>query len=181
MINEEPIGTQNVTDKKMQSPRQGGEDELWKVTDSGVYTLTFDLSDFTWSSIYEGEQPEEPLSNVYLLGNVTPNNPDWEINYPDQLIPSEDKANVYIYRGILNPGTFKLCFEIGTWAQPFVHPLVDGEEIGKETIVDRPMQAPRRDAPDELWKVTTRGYYTLSFNLGNNTYSSIYDGKVDEE
>jgi hypothetical protein len=181
MINEEPIGTQNVTDKKMQSPRQGGEDELWKVTDSGVYTLTFDLSDFTWSSIYEGEQPEEPLSNVYLLGNVTPNNPDWEINYPDQLIPSEDKANVYIYRGILNPGTFKLCFEIGTWAQPFVHPLVDGEEIGTETIVDRPMQAPRRDAPDELWKVTTRGYYTLSFNLGNNTYSSIYDGKVDEE
>ena len=90
----------------------------------------------------EGEKELKVLSGklpakvkaLYLVGNTTPNNPTWDIDKPDLLVQSEEDPYLWTYQGILNPGTFKLCFKTGTWAQSFIHPMINEEPIGTQNV-----------------------------------------------
>ena len=179
----ESIGTDPIVDKPMDSPRQDGDDELWQVKEGGMYTLRFNLKYFTYSSTYEGPIPVDPDKEqcLYLVGNVTPNNPTWDIDNLDKLVQSADDKDVYTYHGILNPGCFKLCFETGTWAQAFIHPLVNNEEVGETNVTDKPMGEARQGGYDELWAVVKSGVYTLTFNIRDNLWSSVYEGEIPVE
>ena len=171
------IDKQPITAKKMGMPRQGGNDELWWVKAPGTYLLEFNLRDWTFSSTFEKEFVYD-ADELFILGSVTPDNPNWDVNKATPLVRSEDDPNVWVYDGELNPGTFKISIMKGTWDQPYIHPMTDGEEIGREEITDRPMQSLRKGEPDELWKVVESGLYTLTFNIAKNTYSSRYNGPV---
>lgn len=178
----EMIGKEPITNRPMQAPRQGGEDELWKIGEAGIYTITFNLRDFTWSSVYEGPAPVQTTGELYLIGNATPLNPTWDINVVDKLVPSESDPEIFTYHGKLREeGTFKLGMKKGTWAQPWYHPMVNYEPIGAETITDKAMQAPRQAGEDELWKCVKTGIYTLTFNTRDLTWSSVYEGEAPEE
>ena len=176
------ITKEDMTGEPMQSPRQGGDDELWQVEEEGLYTLTFNLRDFTWSSSYEGPIPGQPTDELYLVGNVTPLNPTWDIDNVDRLVQSETDADVYTYHGKLRKdGCFKIGKKKGTWAQNWYHPMVNNEPIGEEPVTDKPMQEPRQDGDDELWQCVKTGIYTLTFNIRELTWSSVYEGEAPEE
>lgn len=185
MVNNEPINKTDVSEKPMQAPRQGGDDELWQVGETGIYTVSFNLRDFTWSSVYEGPVQEEPIErekDLYLIGDATPNNPSWNINNGDKLEVSPDDPDVYIYHGqLLEKGRFKLGHKEGTWAQPWYHPEVSNEPIGAEPITNKKMQAPRQSGNDELWQCVKGGIYTLTFNIRELTWSSVYEGEAPVE
>lgn len=173
-----------ITDRPIQAPRQDGEDELWWVDEEGLYTITFNLRDFTFSCVYEGPLPADPDAgtHLYLVGNATPKNPTWDIDNLDELVRSQDDKDVYIYHGELREdGCFKLCYKRGTWGQPWYHPMVNDEPIGMEPVTDKPMQAPRQTGEDELWRCVKTGVYTLTFNTRELTWSSVYEGEVQEQ
>ncbi len=176
------ITTEPMSGEAMQSPRQGGDDELWQVQEDGVYTLTFNLRDFTWSSVYEGPLMEQPSNELYLIGNVTPLNPTWDIDNVDVLVQSETDADVYTYHGKLRQGgCFKLGTKKGTWAQKWYHPMVNNEPIGEEPVTDSPMQEPRQTGDDELWQCVKTGIFTLTFNIRELTWSSVYEGPAPDD
>lgn len=128
--------------------------------------------------IHIGSDRPFKLKNLYLLGDVTPGNDNMDINRPEPLVQDEDDPFIWRYSGLLNEGIFKLCFKIGTWDQPNIHPWKKNEYIGKDPIVDRTMQQPRSRGEDELWVVSYRGMYTLTFNLRDFTYSSEFLGEA---
>lgn len=176
------ITTDAISDRELQAPRQDGDDELWWVNEEGMYTLTFNLRDFTWSSVYEGSLQEQPSSELYLIGNATPLNPTWDIDNVDRLVQSSTDADVYTYHGQLRQDCcFKLGFKKGTWAQKWIHPMVNNEPIGEEPVTDRPMQEPRQGGDDELWQCVKTGIYTLTFNIRELTWSSVYEGDAPDD
>lgn len=185
MVNNEPVNKTEISEKPMQAPRTGGADELWSVKEDGIYTLSFNLRNFTFSSVYEGPVSVDPGSgevHLYLIGNATPKNPSWSVNDVDELIASEDDPDIYTYHGeLLQDGRFKLGYKTGTWAQPWFHPAENNEPIGLEPVKDKKMQAPRQDGNDELWKCVKGGIYTLTFNTRELTWSSVYEGEVPQE
>lgn len=131
--------------------------------------------------ILSGELPSK-VKALYLVGNATPKNPTWDIDNLDLLEQSEEDKFLWVYHGELRPDSrFKLCMRTGTWAQPFIHPVVNEEPIGKDAVTGKKMQAPRLGGDDELWAVLEGGIYTLTFNLRDFSWSSVYEGPVPQE
>lgn len=73
----------------------GNPDSKWKVTEAGIYSLTFDLRNWTMSASYIREQDApviEPINAdaLYLVGDFN----DWNIDNPTKL---EKNPNTYLY------------------------------------------------------------------------------------
>lgn len=129
--------------------------------------------------IHLGNDIPTKLGALYMVGNASPDN--WDIDYPTQLVQSDEDPYIWIYNGALIEGEFKLCIKTGTWEQPMFHSMTSNEEIGKEPVVDKPFQAARQGGEDEKWLVVTPGVYKLSFNLRTRTYCSVYEGEIGSD
>lgn len=116
------------------------------------------------------------VSALYMFG--TANYTDWDYNNPTPMRQSE--SNVYSYHGPLRKGAFKIGTTVGDSYQAFIHPLTDGEVIGEEKIVDKAFQTPRYGGEDECWQIDKDGVYKLEFNILTQTYSSVYEGMLNE-
>ena len=173
------IGTANLTDEEF-AMHAGDPDDKWRVDEAGIYSLTFDLRNWTMSTAYLGGQPEpeiEPIEaeNVYMVGDATPNG--WNIDAPFAL---EKKSKyVFTYEGLLNAGELKLCTSTGSWDVPFIRPAVDGSELGKEGFAEASFVY--TTGPDNKWRVSTKGIYRLEFNLENWTAEGTFVEEVVDE
>lgn len=155
----------------------GNPDDKWVVVEAGVYSLTFDLRNWTMSSAYlrEAEAPAvEPIDTetLYIVGDATPNG--WNIDSPT---PVEKKSQyVFVYEGALHQGDMKACLTPGSWDVEFVRPASDGVKISKDGIENGEFVF--KTAPDNKWKVADAGNYRITFNLQEWTVSSEYLGEI---
>lgn len=173
--NGDPInkGSLNDVSFKMYA---GDPDNKWKVTEAGVYSLRFDLRNWTMSSSYvrEPDAPEiEPIvaDAFYIVGNATPN--EWNIDDPTALEKKSDY--VFVYEGPLNAGELKACISTGSWDVPFVRPEANGCKISKEGV-----ETPGfvyTTGPDNKWVIENAGIYRLTFDLEHWTITSEYIGE----
>lgn len=142
----------------------GDPDDKWKVTDAGVYSLRFDLRNWTMSATFVGE-PDAPVIEpivadaLFIVGDATPNG--WNIDAPTQLEKTGDYT--YVYEGPLAGGELKACIETGSWEASFIRPNADGVKITKDGVEDNAFIY--STAPDNKWRVEDAGIYRLTFDL----------------
>lgn len=125
--------------------------------------------------VIEGNLPIK-TSSLYMVGDATPNG--WNIDAPTPLAQSADDPLIFSWEGELNTGEMKLCLTPGSWDAPFVRPVENGTEIGKEPIVNAPFQMHAGD-PDEKWRIAVAGKYLLTFDMRNWCMSSSFLGGTE--
>ncbi len=166
------ISSADITDATFKM-HAGDPDDKWKVTEPGVYTLTFNLRDWTYSTRFMSAPPAveiEPIKTevLYMVGDATP--AGWNIDAPYAL----EKTGQYTfkYNGLLNLGELKCCLTPGSWDVSFIRPASDGCAINKDGV-----EAPGfiySANPDNKWKVGVAGTYELIFDLENWTISATF-------
>lgn len=174
--NGEKIGKTDITDASFKM-YAGDPDNKWKVTDKGVYSLTFNLRNWTISTKFLREpdvETVEPINTefLYLVGDATP--AGWDIHNPTPL----EKKSTYIFEwsGTLSTGEFKVYTASGEWNIACIKPLSDGCKINKNGVEDNNFIYVA--APDNKWKVEEAGIYRLVFNLEEYTISVEYRGEI---
>lgn len=173
------IGNAEIKDAPFQM-HAGDPDEKWRVATSGKYHLTFNLRNWTMSSIYLGAQElpkQEPLATevLYIVGEATPNG--WNIDDPTAL--TKVSEYVFTYEGRLKPGDFKAVAEKGSWDAKFVRPTSNGVKIGKDGVENENMLFCKD--PDNKWTVTDDGIYLLTFDLKEFKLKAEFKQAVVEE
>ena len=123
--------------------------------------------------IIDGDLPIK-TSTLYMVGDATPNG--WSIDAPTPFTATEADPLVFTWEGALNPGEMKLCLVTGSWDAPFIRPINNGDKIGRDAIADKKFDMHAGD-PDNKWKITDAGIYSLTFDLRNWTYSSVFVGQ----
>ena len=178
-INGAEIGKTEIVDAEFKM-HAGDPDDKWKVVEPGVYRLSFDLRNWTMSSLYikgQDEPIKEPIKAdaLYIVGDATPNG--WNIDSPTLLNKTSDY--IYEYEGLLNAGDFKACTSTGSWDVPFVRPSTDGCKISENGVESAEFLYVTN--PDNKWKVTTAGTYHLTFDLENWTITAEFKGGLSPE
>ena len=170
-ISREPITNATFT------MHAGDPDNKWKVTEAGVYSLTFDLRNWTMSSTFvkELDAPTiEPIEAeaLFMIGDATPTG--WGIDAPTAL----EKKSQYIfeYNGPLTSGELKCCTSTGSYDVPFIRPNSDGTVISKSGVENNGFVY--STSPDNKWRVADAGIYTLTFDLQNWTIAAEYKGEI---
>jgi len=125
--------------------------------------------------IIDGNLPIK-TSSLYLVGDATPNG--WNIDAPTPMTATDDDPFLFTWEGPLNVGELKLCLATGSWDNPFIRPLNAGDEIGKSGVAETGFKMYAGD-PDDKWKVTDAGIYSLRFDLRNWTMSADYIREQD--
>lgn len=151
----------------------GDPDKKWKVVDAGIYSLCFDLRNWTMSASYVREQDApvvEPIEAdaLYMVGSSTPN--EWNIDNPTELERKSDY--VFVYEGPLAEGEMKACTTTGSWDVPFVRPAANGCKIGKDGVAEEGFVY--TTGPDNKWVVETSGIYRITFDLAKWTIVAEY-------
>lgn len=122
--------------------------------------------------IIEGNLPIK-TSTLYMVGDATPTG--WDIGNPTAFMSTEEDPLIFVYEGPLHTGELKCCLAAGNWDAPFIHPMMQGKEIGKAGIDAEAFQM-YSGGDDLKWKVTEAGKYNLTFDLRNWTMSATYLG-----
>lgn len=125
--------------------------------------------------IIDGNLPIK-TPTLYLVGDATPNG--WSIDAPTPMTPTKEDPLVFVWEGPLNAGEMKLCLATGSWDNPFIHPMVAGDEITKDGIREAEFDMYAGD-PDKKWKVVDAGIYSLCFDLRNWSMSASYVREQD--
>lgn len=172
VINGEEIGKEPITDKEF-AMHAGDPDDKWRVTEAGQYKLTFNLRNWTFSSVFTGELQKPDVTpieaeNLYIVGDATPNG--WNIDAPTACV--KKSAYVYVYEGELKPGEMKACAITGSWDVEFVRPQnadcrIDKNGVEVEDFV-------YTTGPDNKWKVADHGEYRLTFDLEHWTVKAEF-------
>lgn len=179
LIDGEEIGTADLRDVLFQM-HAGDPDEKWHIVEAGNYRLTFDLRNWTISTVYLGgaEAPsKEPIETevLYIVGDATP--AGWNIDAPTILTKTGDY--IFEYEGELNEGELKACIETGNWDVPFVRPESEGVTISSIGVgSDKFIYVAN---PDNKWRVTESGNYHIVFDLKNYTIKTEFKGSSESE
>ncbi len=150
-------------------------DDHWKVTESGKYHLTFDLSKRTISATYIGNSGtttpgKEPFkaSTLYIIGDATPGG--WSM---DNATALSLKDGCFVWEGTLGKGELKACIEPdGSFQCPFVRPTFNGCKISKSGVESA--EFVYTTDPDDKWLVTDAGKYRLSFDIEAWTLTATF-------
>lgn len=168
--NGEEIGKTAITSKPFVM-WAGDPDNKWKVAEAGLYKLTFDLRNWTISTEYLGEKPKDPIDAecIYLIGGATPGGWAWS----DAIKVEPDAGNKYLFTwtGELKADELKVGIEYDNFDAPFIRPSSPDVAISSVGVA-----APDfiyTAGPDDKWRVTEAGNYTLTFDLEHWTISAV--------
>lgn len=150
-------------------------DNKWRVTDNGIYHLTFDLQNYTISVEFKEEivSDNSPIETptLYMIGDATPGG--WSMD--DATSFTLDPTNKYIFtwEGILVEGEMKACLEPdGTFSCPFIRPSSGGCTINENGVSSPDFVY--TTSPDDKWHVEKSGKYSITFNLQTWTIEVRY-------
>ncbi|MCR5077629.1 MAG: SusF/SusE family outer membrane protein [Prevotella sp.] len=156
--------------------RKGGDDNKWKVTETGIYTLSLNLKERTITAVYEGAEPVKPIVSEWLsfIGSATPWG--WESGKLEAGVKdgtakfqkTSDSPLQFTYEGHLNAGEFKVAYDktdIPGWGNYIQAPEAD-VTVSHEGVAKKGMVI---GGADNKWKVTEAGTYKLIFDLTNHT------------
>ncbi|MDO7848533.1 SusF/SusE family outer membrane protein [Hymenobacter sp. M29] len=108
--------------------------------------------------------PYQPLTNLWLVGDATPNG--WDINNATPLVRSATDASVFTYTGLLTAGEFKIA-TVKDFNAPFYRPTTNNPPLTATTVQ---LSA---GTPDNKWRITTAGAYTITLNVRTMTISIV--------
>lgn len=154
----------------------GDPDDKWVIKDAGIYSLSFNLRNWTMSAEFLRD-PDAPVAEpvqtdeLYLVGDATPNG--WNIDAPTQLVKKSDY--IFVYEGELNNGEFKACTSTGSWDVPFIRPESNGVKVSNSGIESENFVYTA--SPDDKWVVTEPGIYRLTFDLEHCTLKVEFTGE----
>ena len=155
-------------------------DDQWKVTEAGDYTITLDLEKWTIDvkPAKAGDDEYDPnalkTDALYLIGDATPGG--WSMDNLTALTRSADNKYVWTWEGKLKAGEMKACLKPdGNFSGPWVKPAKSGVTISKSGVSD-PKFIFGGD-PDDKWRVTNEGKYSIQFDVQKWTISVKYLGE----
>ena len=155
-------------------------DDKWVVEDAGNYRLTFDLEHGTVNAEYLGEagggdEPggdNEPIETetLFMIGDATPNG--WSMDNASEFTKDANNPYVFTWTGNLNEGNMKACLvKDGTFSCPFLRPSKPDVEISSAGVAASDFVFTTE--PDDKWKITEAGNYTITFDLEHWTISVV--------
>ncbi|MCQ2236649.1 MAG: SusF/SusE family outer membrane protein [Bacteroidales bacterium] len=147
----------------------GQPDKKWNVTEAGVYTLIFDLRNWTLDVTYESKLPLE-IATLYIVGNATP--AGWNIEQPVELTMTE--PSVFVYDGPLYAGEMKCPVTTGNWNVDYIMPLTDQIEINSNGCAEKEFDFVKGGSPDKKWNITESGNYKITFDLRNWSIDVVF-------
>lgn len=168
----EEINKKGLTDETFKM-HAGDPDDKWKVSESGIYNLRFDLRNWTMSATYVREQDAPVIDPIvadalYIVGDFN----DWNIDTPTQLEKKSDY--IFVYEGPLTSGEMKACLTTGSWDASFIRPETNGCRIDRNGVESGNFVYSVN--PDNKWKIEEPGIYRLTFDLQNWTIAAEYTG-----
>ncbi len=152
----------------------GNPDDKWKVSESGIYNLRFDLRNWTMSASFIRNQDSpviEPIETdvLYIVGDFN----GWNIENPT---PLEKKSDyIFEYEGPFTTGEMKACLSTGSWDVSFIRPETNGCKIDKTGVESSNFVYTAN--PDNKWKIEESGIYRITFDLQNWTIAVEYTGE----
>lgn len=140
-------------------------DDKWQITSAqaGNYKITLNLHNNT-ISIVSTDPPKAPYSKLWLLGDATAGG--WDLNSAPAMTVSSSDSFVFTYVGTFAVGEFKIATALDFNA-PFYRPVINDPPI---TATDVQLNA---GDPDNKWKISTAGSYTITLNLRTNAISIV--------
>lgn len=126
-------------------------DNKWKVTDAGMYHLTFDLQSYTFKAEYKGEikNEKEPISTetFYIVGDATPG--CWSMDAATACTKVADYKFTLAVE--LVEGSFKAMVKPdNTFSCPFFRPAAAGVTVGENGASLADCVYTRN--PDDQWR-----------------------------
>lgn len=150
-----------------------GPDNKWKVEESGIYRLTFDLQNWTIAAEYTGDF--KPTPKLYMIGDATEGG--WSLDAATEIEASAGNDNLFVWEGELGRGTFKASL-VKDFGAPFYRPAAPNVEVSDKGVASHEMVF--TESPDDQWLVTVAGKYRLTFNTADMTFDAVYLEVVDE-
>lgn len=152
--------------------RKGGDDNKWKVTEAGIYTITINLRDRKIQAAYEGAEPLEPITSEWLtfIGDATPWGWNNDAEGMVRFQKTSDSPLQFTYEGHLNTGEFKVAYDqtdIAAWSN-YIQAPEEGVTLNHEGVSKQGMTI---GGADNKWRVTEAGTYKLVFDLTSRTIS----------
>lgn len=169
ITNQMEININGCAEKGFDLINGGQPDKKWNITEAGIYTLTFNLRDWTIDVVYESKMPIE-VATLYAVGNATP--VGWNIDEPFELTKTADY--VYVYDGPLYEGELKCPIATGNWGGDFIMPVTDQMKINSKGCAEKEFDFVKGGNPDKKWKITEAGNYTITFDLRKWTIDVVY-------
>ncbi len=152
-------------------------DDQWTVTEAGQYTITFDLEHYTIKVEYlgkpeGGDEPDgkDPIETdvLYMIGDATPGG--WSLDDAASFTKDPENKYIFTWTGELKAGEMKACIE-KDFNAPFLRPSTADVEISSAGVAASDFVF--TVSPDDKWKVTEAGTYTITFDLEHYTISVL--------
>lgn len=150
-------------------------DHKWRVTDPGIYNLSFNLKDYTITARFLEETviDKTPIESetLYMIGDATPGG--WSMDEPTAFARDNDNRYLFSWQGELVEGNMKACLQPDpTFSCPFLRPSVPGVEISEAGVAADDFVYTTN--PDDQWRVTRAGEYIITFDLEHYTIDVKY-------
>ncbi len=148
-------------------------DDKWQITEAGIYHLTFNLQDYTftaeWVSEIEVDNTPIESSTLYMIGDATPGG--WSMDDATPFTQSADNKYIFTWEGTLVEGSMKACLEPdGTFSCPFLRPSTADVAVSSTGVAASDFVY--TTSPDDQWKITESGTYRITFDLENYTITA---------
>lgn len=136
------------------SENENSNDYKWDVT-AGVYKIKLDTRDMKIDII-----PFTPYAMIYMIGNATSS--EWDIDRAIPLTATAD-PNKFTWIGTLNVGELKFsCDKKKDWNGDWF--LASRGGIEPTGDVEKMIFSAKGANPDNKWKITSAGTYTIEMN-----------------
>lgn len=148
------------------------ENPSYTYSSEGMYTVTLSSEGAGGSDIITMEinvtNLLPPYSSLYIVGDASPSG--WNIGSPEAFTQDSTNPFVFVFEGLLTPGSFKISTFTGDWCDGnWINSPNDGDDLtGNGFIVTTGC-----DGPDNKWAISTsnQGRYKITVDFSANTIS----------
>ena len=158
----------------------GGDDNKWKVTEAGTYTIVFDLTKHeikVTKFVADAPAPAAPTpwdtENVYMIGSATP--AGWSVDNGVSITKTGD--HIFSIEVQLAEGEMKFMLDKSGFSgdKPYFFAPEENTVINETGVAkDALAYGTESSYGDKKWKVTKAGKYKLTLDLKNKKFKAEY-------
>lgn len=130
-------------------------DELFHISEGGLYEITVDLLNLTISIVASADPA---YSRLWIIGDAVPTG--WNIDNPAELRVDKSNKFIFTYNEILSVGEFKIPVSTGNFGTDYYMPLVNHPDI-----TETGAQLVPGGNPDYKWYISEAGPYKIKLNI----------------
>lgn len=157
-----PVNNPAITSTEVKLTPGGQPDNKWKITAAGAYKILLNISSKPSIKI----TPFTAYTALWLVGDATP--AGWNISAPTPMTQTPGNPYEFVYTGPLTAGEFKIPTATGNWGTDYFMPPVNGAGATETNAVFI-----AGGNPDNKWKITTAGTYTIKINQLTETIAIL--------